>query len=107
MGLLELCVAFAVGFFLGEWILAKRIRDTIIAETGKDTEDMVEVFKLKTTAIDNSILLYDDQDVFICQGKTLEELASVCKQYSNIHFASVLHGNKIVIFMDGKVKEKK
>jgi hypothetical protein len=107
MGVLELCIAFAIGFFLGEWILAKRIRDVIVAETSKEVEDAIEVFKLKTTASDDSILLYDDQDAFICQGKTLEELAFRCKQHSNIHVASVLHGNKIVIFMDGKVKETK
>jgi len=106
MGLLELFAAFAVGFFLGEVYLAKRIRDVVeaIAES-VDEEEIVEVFKLKTSATPDSILLYDEQDVFICQGKTLEELAVSCKQYSNIQFASVMHNDKIVIFLNGEVKE--
>ncbi len=108
MGLLELFAAFAIGFFLGEVYLAKRIRDVIeIVADASDDEDVVEVFKLKTIATTDSILLYDDQDVFICQGKTLAELASRCKEHSNIQFASVMHDDKIVIFMDGEVKETK
>jgi hypothetical protein len=105
---LELVVVFAIGFFLGEVYLAKRMRDVIemVAEAADD-ETEIEVFKLKTTTTADSIFLYDDQDVFICQGKTIEELASLCKQYSNIQFASVLHNDKIVIFMDGVVKETK
>lgn len=109
MGLLELFAAFAIGFFLGEVYLAKRIRDVVeaIADAPDDDDEVVEVYKLKTTATPDSILLYDDQDMFICQGKTLAELASRCKEHSNIQFASVMHDNKIIIFMDGEVKETK
>lgn len=106
---LEFVVVFAIGFFLGEVYLAKRIQYVMlsIAQSEEDTTDVVEVFKLKTTATPDSILLYDDQDMFICQGKTLAELASRCKEHNNIQFASVMHDDKIVIFMDGEVKETK
>ena len=85
------------------------MRDVIemVTDASDEDADTIEVFKLKTTSTDDSIILYDDQDVFICQGKTLAELASRCREHNNIQFASVMHDNKIVIFMDGEVKETK
>lgn len=62
--------------------------------------------KLVVEHTDNMLYLYDSQtNTFICQGKTLEELARLSKQYKNITDAMVLDtkSNTVVTFSDGKI----
>ena len=108
MELIDFGIVFLVGFVIGELYLAFRIRkvlEDMIEESYDEEEDSVEVFKLKTEIASDSILLYDEQGLFICQGKTIEELAVMADKYSGIKYAAVLHDAKIVMFMDGVVKE--
>ena len=45
-----------------------------------------------------------DKDRFICQAKTLEELATLSLKYENVKYAAVLHGDNVVAFVNGEVK---
>ena len=108
MELIDFGVVFLIGFVLGELYLAFRIRkvlEDMIEEAYDEEEDTVEVFKLKTEVTNDSILLYDEQGLFICQGKTIEELAVMADKYSGIKYAAVMHDAKVVMFMNGIVKE--
>jgi hypothetical protein len=94
---------------LGELYLSFRVRkvlEDMIDKSIEDEEDtLVELFKLKTVINADSILLYDEEALFICQGKTIEELAIMADKYSGIKYAAVMHEARIVMFMDGVVKE--
>jgi hypothetical protein len=108
MELVDFGIVFLIGFVIGELYLAFRIRhvlENMIEESYEEEETKVEVFKLKTEVTPDSILLYDEQGLFICQGKTIEELAVMADKYSGIKYAAVLHDAKVVMFMDGVVKE--
>jgi hypothetical protein len=107
MELIDFGVVFLIGFVLGELYLAFRIRKILedMIEESYDEEVQVEVFKLKTEMSSDSILLYDEQGLFICQGKSIEELAVMADKYSGIKYAAVMHNEKVVMFMNGIVKE--
>jgi hypothetical protein len=108
MELIDFGVVFLIGFVLGELYLSFRIRkvlEDMIDDSVDEEETRVEVFKLKTDTTPDSILLYDEQGLFICQGKTIEELAVMADKYSGIKYAAVMHNEKIVMFIDGIVKE--
>ena len=65
-----------------------------------------KVYKLETHEENNMLYLYNrDTNSFICQAPTIEELAKLAKDYKNITAASVLHGKKVFMFMDGNAKE--
>jgi hypothetical protein len=54
----------------------------------------------------DTLYLYDKKNNnFICQGKTLEELAFLSKRHNNINDAVVLDAksNSILVFSNGKV----
>ena len=105
MDMIDLIAVFLFGFTLGELYLSFRIRKVLKDMIEEEDDDLVELFKLKTEITADSILLYDEKNVFICQGKTIEELAISAEKYSGIKYAAVMHENRIVIFMDGVVKE--
>jgi hypothetical protein len=53
----------------------------------------------------NILYLYNREDeTFVCQGSSLEELAVLAKEYKNIKYAAVLHDDDVVAFVDGKIK---
>lgn len=109
MDLFDFGVVFLIGFVVGELYIGFRLRKVLEDMIEKSIEDeeetLVELFKLKTEINADSILLYDEEGLFICQGKTIEELAVLAEKYSGIKYAAVMHEEKIVIFMDGVVKE--
>jgi len=52
-------------------------------------------------------LLYDrETNDFICQGKSLQQLAELSRKYKKIEYASVKHGEHFVAFIEGKVTEE-
>jgi hypothetical protein len=56
----------------------------------------------------NILYLYEkNTDNFICQGSTLEELATLAQKYKNIKYACVLNGDEVYAFVDGVVKTEK
>jgi hypothetical protein len=51
--------------------------------------------------------LYEyEANTFICQGKTLGELARLAQKYKNIKYAIVQHNEEMLVFVDGDVKER-
>ena len=51
--------------------------------------------------------LYTDNEDFICQARTIEELATLSQQYKNIKHAAVILDDKVFTFIDGIVSETK
>jgi hypothetical protein len=109
MSFIELGVVFLIGFVIGELYLAFRIRKVLENMVDDSMEEAasatVEVYKLKTEVTPDSILLYDEANAFICQGKTIEELAKLALEYSGIKYAAVMHNGSMFTFFDGTVKE--
>jgi len=98
--------AFIVGFYVGRMYVLYQLRSIISKFTvAVDKESLVEVYKLKTETISGSLFLYDELGEFICQGKTLAELAELADKYNGIKYAAVMHNDKIVVFIDGVVKD--
>lgn len=64
------------------------------------------VYKLEVETHGETLYLWDrENNSFVCQGKTLEELAKFAKDYKQIIYASVLYGEKVFMFNDGEHKE--
>lgn len=115
--ILILLAVFGIGFFVGEASLAWRIRHIVYKEAIKqginvDADFVVHdtkpnIAKLFIEKANNILYLYDyDANTFICQGKTIDELASLAQKYKNIQYAVVAHGDDMLMFIDGAVKEK-
>jgi hypothetical protein len=52
--------------------------------------------------------LYNREDkTFLCQAKSLDELATLSMKYNNVKYAAVMIGEEIYAFVDGKVKSEK
>jgi hypothetical protein len=99
-------IAFGVGFYIGKMYVVYRLRKIIAKFTDAvDKESLVEVYKLKTETISGSLFLYDELGEFICQGKTLAELAELANKYNGIKYAAVMHNDKVVVFIDGVIKD--
>lgn len=121
MNLLEFVLVLLLGMLIGHLIaiyqFQKAIRqltenlglnlDTeLINLHNKLNESLKEIFTLETEQIEGTFYLYDRESKdFICQGKTIDELAELAKRYKNIEYASVLHEGIVYTFMDGKAKE--
>jgi uncharacterized protein YxeA len=106
MTLLDIILILALGWVMGEFYtvykLRKNLRTYLIVEEAKPT-----VFKLETELVDDIILLYDrETNDFICQGKSLQQLAELSRKYKKIEYASVKHGEHFVAFIEGKVTEE-
>jgi hypothetical protein len=113
--ILILLVVFGVGFFMGEASLAWRIRDIVYKEAKAQginiDADLIDnkpnVAKLFIEKSNNTMYLYDyEANTFLCQGKSIDELASLAQKYNNIKYAVVADGDDMLMFVDGAVKEK-
>jgi hypothetical protein len=107
MTLLDIILILALGWVMGEFYtmykLRKNLRSFIIVEEVTKPN----VYKLETELVDDIILLYDrETNDFICQGKSLEQLAQLSREYKKIEYATVKHGDYFVAFIEGKVTEK-
>lgn len=113
---LILLVVFGVGFFLGEATFIWRMRHLIYKEAKAqginiDVEDTVEDTKLNVAKLfiekaNDMMYLYDyEANTFVCQAKTIDELASLAQKYKNIKYAVVAHDDNMFMFIDGNVKE--
>lgn len=114
--LIALCVGFIVGKMYGYYKVAKLLRE-VAEENGFDLEkelglakdeeaDKPQVYKLEVETHGEQLYLFDkESDNFICQGASVQELAKLAKEYKNVTFAAVKHGNKIFAFKDGESTE--
>jgi len=108
MTLLDIILILALGWVMGEFFtvykLRKNLRTYFIIE---EEIKRPNVYKLETELVDDIILLYDrETHDFICQGKSLEQLAQLSREYKKIEYATVKHGDYFVAFIEGKVTEK-
>lgn len=113
-----LAFIFFLGFAIGDfcatlrfsWKVQKLVKESkILLENIKKEEITYNVFELETEKVEDQLYLYTrDTKSFICQGKTLEELATLSLKYKNIDHAEVRHGNEFFMFDNGKsVKQYK
>jgi hypothetical protein len=123
MDLFSVIVLVFLGYTIGETIALIRFRKLLIkiAQTqgidlekemekallDPESEDKADVEDLKVEAIQNTLYLYYQNDEFVCQGSSLDELAELAKKYKNIEWATVVHDKEVYMFMDGKVEKFK
>ena len=107
------------GFFLGmqfaNYLHVRMIRK-IAKDRGMDLDAMVSkvveseqktIPVLVTEKQGEVLYLYEKgTDNFICQGISMDELASKSLKYKNIPVALVEHGDKEIWFYNGEVKQK-
>ena len=113
--ILILLVVFGIGFYVGETVFAWRIRHLIYKEAKEQgifidldsNESKPTIDKLFVECSNDMMYLYEyEANTFICQGKTLDELASLAQKYKNIKYAVVLNDEEVLVFANGSVKEK-
>lgn len=109
---------FWLGYQAGIAVLSYRLRHLIFKEAKKlgittpYQESILEeqkptVEQLIVEKANNILYLYNrEDDTFVCQGSTLEELASLAKKYKNIKYAAVMIDKEIYAFVDGTVKSE-
>jgi hypothetical protein len=107
MTLLDFILIFALGWTMGEFYsvyhMKKTIKRMLMDEDNVRTE---HIYHLVTEQLGDSILLYEqDTNAFICQGKSIEQLANDSQQYNKIKYATVKHGDIFFVFADGKVTD--
>jgi hypothetical protein len=106
-----------IGFIIGEGVTLYKLRHvimesakahgiTILDEELEDKLIVHDIYKLHTEKINDMLYLYTHEDNnFICQAKTLDELAILSKEYKNINKAVVVHEESVFMFVDGLVKQ--
>jgi hypothetical protein len=107
---------FWLGYQVGMSVTAYRLRDLVyreakrrglIKEIDLDLEEELTVVQLFVEKANNILYLYDkDGNTFVCQGSTLQELATLAKKYKNIKYAAVMIDKDIYAFVDGVVKSE-
>jgi translation elongation factor P/translation initiation factor 5A len=117
LDILLLIIIFWAGFLLGEHVMAWKLRHVLLdyarREGFKVTDDfeMEDPTKPKISMLyieqeKDTLYLYDnDEKEFVCQAKSVEDLAKLALQYKNIKHAVVVDGNLTFMFFDGKVKQ--
>lgn len=112
---LILVVVAVISYHVGAAVLSYQLRFLIHKEArrlGLDKSDDInileeadpEISQLIVEKTNDTLYLYDRNHSFICQGKTIDELAKLAKQYKNIKYAAVLHDEYTYGFVDGTVK---
>ena len=101
-----------LGYQIGMTVLSWQLRDIIIKGAKAegiviDQDDEKSVVKqLYIERENNTLFLYDrDANTFVCQGKSIDELAEFSKRYSGIKYAAVIDRSTddVIAFVDGKV----
>jgi hypothetical protein len=102
----ELVIAFIAGWMFGTYQTAKNIRKILSKEielevTNSGKQD-VKVFSIENHK--NILYLYDvETGTFVCQGKTIEELAENSFKYKNVDIAVASDSVNVFKFKEGKV----
>lgn len=112
-------VIFWVGYQVGMSVTAYRLRDLLYKEAkrlGMTTKQDEQLFENETPVVqqlvveksNNILYLYESgTNNFVCQGSTLEELATLAQKYNNIKYAAVMIDKEIYAFVNGTVKSEK
>ena len=102
---------FVIGFYTAVLLISRQLKNAIhriAKENNIDLEEKPKVVKvpvMKTEPIMDGILLYDTKNNFMCQGKSLEELAENLLKYKNIKLAMIVHDNDKFLVVEGKVEK--
>jgi hypothetical protein len=117
--MLELIIVafiFWLGYNVGQMVLSWQLRDIIRKEAIQNgmkvdseyniiKEENPKVCKLWAEKIHDILYLYeDDKQTFVCQGSTVQDLASLALKYKNIKYASVIVNEEVYAFVDGVAK---
>lgn len=111
--LILLCVFF-MGYQVGATVMGIRFKKIIIrlARTQGivlDQDELVKkpaIYQLFVEEVQNTLYLYDkEKNTFICQGNSIDDLASLAKEHKNIEYAAVLYNEKVYKFIDGKASQ--
>ena len=103
---------FWLGYQVGLSVMSFNLRHLIYQEAKRrglindvDKTDSLDVSQLVIEKANNILYLYErDTYNFICQGSTLDELATLAQKYKNIKYAAVLNGEEVYAFVNGSVK---
>jgi hypothetical protein len=108
---------FWIGYEVGISVTAYRLRHLIyregkriglIKEVDEELEEAPIVEQLYVEKTNDTLYLYNKEDkTFLCQAKSLDDLATLAKKYNNVKYAAVMIGEEIYAFVDGKVKTEK
>lgn len=115
MDIALLIIGLVIGYLVGEFYCLYRMRHIIMNAAAKEgiyldeehKAKVIEVHKLRIQKINDIMYLYTDNEDFICQARTIEELATLSQQYKNIKYAAVILDDKVFTFIDGIVSETK
>jgi hypothetical protein len=107
-----LLATFILGFVIGGMTAIHKLSKILIrlAEndgitSSEEENEEYELHKLFIENINDMLYLYNTEDkVFICQAKTIEELAKLSQELTGIKYAAVSHDDKVFGFVDGVVK---
>jgi len=103
--LLVFLFIFFSGYYTGRMTMAWKVRHLLFKSDSVHSEIVIE--KLFIEQSNNVLYLYDyEANTFICQGNTIDELASLSHKYKNIKYAIVQHGDNMLSFVNGKVTTK-
>ncbi len=116
MTLFDILMVFALGWILGSNFTLWRLRK-MLTQISSDYIDFIQKSSpnvinkdpivAETEVHENTMYLYDRQnDTFLCQGSTLEELAERLMSWHKIKVAYVTHIDQTYYFVDGKVQNK-
>ena len=121
--ILEIVIILAIGYHVGEFIAIMRMVNLFEHLTGKelDLEDLERLnnendadhvlsvarsMMFQTETHNDTLYLYSiDQDSFVCQGNTLEDICKKCREYTKLSDVFVFH-EKQAYHYDGEVIEK-
>ena len=108
---------FWIGYEVGLSLTAYRLRHLVykeakrvglVKEIDEELEETPVVEQLFVEKANDILYLYNREDkTFVCQAKSLDELATLAKKYNNVKYAAVMIGEEIYAFVDGKVKTEK
>lgn len=121
---LFLVQVFFLGWFCHSFYLAYKLRKIIkriaeendltleqinsIIDNTQQGDNKVKVVSapiLFTESAENTIMLYSKETgTFMCQAKTVEDLADNLYKFNKVKFALIQHGNEEFWFVEGKVK---
>lgn len=116
--LLVIVIAFQAGKHWGYYKIVSLMKQ-VAEEQGIDLEKELgivkeqeednnkpAVYKLEVETHGNVLYLFDKEtDQFICQGSSVQELATLAKEYKNVLYAAVKYDDKVFAFKDGKSTE--
>ncbi len=117
MNLFDIICIFIIGYSVGNLRAYYKMRHIIYdvakregisidddLEDKKSTESLIK--KLEVEQINDVMYLYErDTNDFICQANSIEDLAKLAKEYRNIIAATVIHNERVYMFLNGNSKE--